>query len=95
VDLDLSNDQELLRDTTARFIETACPLTSVRELSASRSGEGADYRRQAAELGWHVVVIDVRHALLTPEPREGLCVRCRISSQGTEELGEGPTWTSI
>ena len=27
MDLDLTDDQELMRDTTARFIESACPLT--------------------------------------------------------------------
>ncbi|HEX5585884.1 MAG TPA: acyl-CoA dehydrogenase family protein [Acidimicrobiia bacterium] len=63
MDLELSNDQELLRDTTARFIESVCPLTAVRELGGSKSPEGADYRRQAAELGWF--------ALLVPEELGG------------------------
>ena len=38
MDLDLSDDQELLRDTTARFIESACPLTRVRELADAHGG---------------------------------------------------------
>jgi alkylation response protein AidB-like acyl-CoA dehydrogenase len=51
VDLDLSSDQELMRDTTARFIESACPLTRVRELADEHAGPGSDYWRQGAELG--------------------------------------------
>jgi alkylation response protein AidB-like acyl-CoA dehydrogenase len=57
MDLDLSSDQELMRSTTARFIESACPLTTVRELGADRATEGIDYRRQAAELGWFAMLV--------------------------------------
>ena len=57
MDLDLSDDQELMRETTARFIESACPLTRVRELADERTGPGADYRRQAAELGWFAMLV--------------------------------------
>ena len=44
MDFEFSDDQELLRDTAARFIETACPLTGARELGDSKSPEGPDYR---------------------------------------------------
>jgi alkylation response protein AidB-like acyl-CoA dehydrogenase len=57
VDLDLSSDQELMRDTTARFIESVCPLTKVRELADEHAGPGSDYWRQAAELGWFAMLI--------------------------------------
>lgn len=57
MDLDLSSDQELMRDTTARFIESTCPLTKVRELADARADPGADYRRQAAELGWFAMLV--------------------------------------
>jgi alkylation response protein AidB-like acyl-CoA dehydrogenase len=57
LDLDLSSDQELMRSTTARFVETACPLTTVRQLAAEHAPEGADYRRQAAELGWFAMLV--------------------------------------
>ena len=46
-----------MRETTARFIESACPLTRVRELADERTGPGADYRRQAAELGWFAMLV--------------------------------------
>jgi alkylation response protein AidB-like acyl-CoA dehydrogenase len=63
VDVDLSSDQELLLQTTVRFIESACPLAKVRELTTSDKDAGADYRRQAADLGWF--------ALLVPEAYGG------------------------
>ena len=58
MDLDLTSDQELLRDTTTRFIESACPLAKVRELSEDASG-GVEpsYLRQAAELGWFSLLV--------------------------------------
>ena len=57
MDLDLTDDQELMRETTARFIESACPLTRVRALADEHTGPGADYRRQAAELGWFAMLV--------------------------------------
>jgi alkylation response protein AidB-like acyl-CoA dehydrogenase len=52
MDLDLTDEQELLRDTTARFIESECPLTRVRELAEDPVGFGGDYLRKSAEIGW-------------------------------------------
>jgi alkylation response protein AidB-like acyl-CoA dehydrogenase len=52
VDLELSDEQELLRDTTARFIESECPLTRVRELIDDPVGFDGDYLRKSAEIGW-------------------------------------------
>jgi alkylation response protein AidB-like acyl-CoA dehydrogenase len=57
VDLDLSSDQELVRDTTARFVESVCPLETVRGLADGDADSGADYRRQAAELGWFAMLV--------------------------------------
>ena len=63
MDVDLSSDQELLLETTKRFIEATCPLPEVRALSAGDRDPGPEYRRQAAELGWF--------ALLVPESQGG------------------------
>jgi alkylation response protein AidB-like acyl-CoA dehydrogenase len=57
VDLELSSDQELVRETTARFVESACPLETVRRLADGDADAGADYRRQAAELGWFAMLV--------------------------------------
>jgi alkylation response protein AidB-like acyl-CoA dehydrogenase len=62
MDLELRGDQELLRDTTARFIESACPLARVRELSEDACrGVDRDYLRQAAELGWFSLLVPEEH----------------------------------
>jgi alkylation response protein AidB-like acyl-CoA dehydrogenase len=61
VDLDLSDDQQLLRDTSARFIEERCPLPRVRELADTPDGSDADYVRQAAELGWFAMLVGEEH----------------------------------
>jgi alkylation response protein AidB-like acyl-CoA dehydrogenase len=61
VDVGLTTDQELLRDTTTRFIEAACPLTRVRELSTGDRDAGPDYRQQAAELGWFAMLVAEEH----------------------------------
>jgi alkylation response protein AidB-like acyl-CoA dehydrogenase len=63
VDLDLSSDQELVRETTARFVESSCPLETVRALAEEQADAGREYRRQAAELGWF--------AMLVPETEGG------------------------
>lgn len=52
MDLDLTEDQQLLRDTTERFIETTFPLGRVRELVNASSAPDVDYETRAAELGW-------------------------------------------
>jgi alkylation response protein AidB-like acyl-CoA dehydrogenase len=52
MDLGLSDEQVLLRDTAARFIRETCDLGKVRELSeGGRSAEPA-YLRHSAEIGW-------------------------------------------
>jgi alkylation response protein AidB-like acyl-CoA dehydrogenase len=61
VDVDLSSDQELLLQTTSRFIESTCPLTEVRALSAGDRDAGPEYRRQAADLGWFALLIPEAH----------------------------------
>jgi alkylation response protein AidB-like acyl-CoA dehydrogenase len=63
LDVDLSGDQELLRETTVKFIDAAFPLTKVRDRVDGKEGVSGDYRRQAAELGWF--------AMLVPESRGG------------------------
>jgi alkylation response protein AidB-like acyl-CoA dehydrogenase len=61
VDVDLSSDQELLLQTTRRFIESTCPLTEVRNLSTGARDAGPDYRRQAADLGWFAFLVPEAH----------------------------------
>ena len=57
VDLDLSDDQELFRETTARFIETRCPLPRVRELADTQSAHAPEMLGEAGELGWFALFV--------------------------------------
>src|SRR5439155_15552921 len=61
VDLELSDDQELLRATTARYIESTMPLTKVRELADSGASAGDDYLRGGGELGWFAMLVPEEH----------------------------------
>jgi len=61
VDPDLTSDQQLLRETTARFIEERCPLTMVRALAEDRADIGPTYLRETAILGWFSLLVPERH----------------------------------
>lgn len=61
MDLDLTDDQELLRETTERFIESSCPLPQVRALADTDAGVDTDYLRQGAELGWFSLLVPEEH----------------------------------
>src|ERR1700722_9414968 len=61
MDLPLSDDQELLRSTSARFIRSDCPLEKVRALADTDPGYEPEYLRQAADLGWFAFLIPEEH----------------------------------
>lgn len=61
--LDLSDDQTLFQETTARFIETELPLASTRALHEVADGFDRSWLQKSAELGWF--------AMLTPEADGG------------------------
>src|SRR6516162_2485940 len=63
MELVLSQDQELFRDTTRKFLESSSPLTVVRRLADDPAGFERDWWRRGAELGWT--------ALLVPEELGG------------------------
>lgn len=53
MDLERSDDQELFRETTRRFLESTAPVATVRQWSEKEpSGYPADWWRRGAELGW-------------------------------------------
>jgi alkylation response protein AidB-like acyl-CoA dehydrogenase len=74
LDLQLSDDQVLFRDTTRRFLEDTCPLTEVRRLADEPAGFDPSWWRQGAELGWT--------SMLVPEDRGG----GSVSGQGLSDL---------
>jgi alkylation response protein AidB-like acyl-CoA dehydrogenase len=62
VDLELTEDQELFRETTAKFLERTSPLSTVREWAEKEpAGFPSSYWRQGAELGWTSLLVAEDH----------------------------------
>lgn len=59
--LQLTSDQEFLRDTTARFLDAQAPVERVRELRDHQQGFDVDYWRRGAELGWTSLLVGEDH----------------------------------
>lgn len=57
VELDLTGGQQLLVDTSVRFVESEYPLTSVRDRAGSGAEPGSRYAEQAGELGWFTMLV--------------------------------------
>ncbi len=75
MDLDLSADQELLRETTHKFLTATWPTSALREAMETRQGFNRDIWEQGAELGWT--------SLLVPEKYGG----GSVSGEGVCDLG--------
>ncbi len=54
---DLSSDQELLQDTTARFLGDRVPLSRMRKDRDHPAGFDPDYWTAGAELGWTMLLV--------------------------------------
>lgn len=59
--LDLSADQALFRETTARLLDEVAPVAELRRLRDSADGFDADYWRRGAELGWSSLLVSEAH----------------------------------
>jgi alkylation response protein AidB-like acyl-CoA dehydrogenase len=57
VDLGLSEEQQLLRTTTRKFLAAECPLRIVRDLEDDAAGFDPGYWRKGAELGWTSMLV--------------------------------------
>jgi alkylation response protein AidB-like acyl-CoA dehydrogenase len=57
VDLELSDDQELFRETTARFIDARCPIPRLRELADTVVAHDPALLGEAGELGWFALFV--------------------------------------
>ncbi|HEX3566403.1 MAG TPA: acyl-CoA dehydrogenase family protein [Acidimicrobiales bacterium] len=58
MELELTNDQQLFRETTRKFLETSTPLTVVREIAAENpDGFDRGWWRRGAELGWTSMLV--------------------------------------
>jgi len=89
MDLDLTADQELFRDTTRQFLNARVPLTTVRKWADLDLGYEPGWWREGAELGWTT--------LLVPEDRgggsisgEGLCDLVLVAEEMGALVTPGP-----
>ena len=57
MELDISEDQELLLETTASFLRSECPIERVRELAASPAGFERDWWAKGVDLGWTSLLV--------------------------------------
>jgi alkylation response protein AidB-like acyl-CoA dehydrogenase len=58
VDLELTDDQELFRETTANFLENTCPISRVREWADKEpAGFPEAWWQQGAALGWTSLLV--------------------------------------
>jgi alkylation response protein AidB-like acyl-CoA dehydrogenase len=57
VDEDLTTDQQVLVDASARFVADVYPLARVRERAYDDTRFADAYRRQAGELGWYSLLV--------------------------------------
>ena len=84
MDLHRSDDQELFRETTRQFLETTCPVSTVRELAEKEpAGYPSDWWRRGAELGGR--------RLLVPEDDGGGSISGHgLLGPGAGGRGDGP-----
>jgi alkylation response protein AidB-like acyl-CoA dehydrogenase len=59
--LELSPDQELFRETTARYLRERVPPAELRRLRDDLAGFDAEYWRRGADLGWTSLLVDEAH----------------------------------
>ena len=58
MDLELTPDQELLRDTTRKFLQATVPLIEVRALAENPAGFDRGWWQKGADLGWTSLLVD-------------------------------------
>jgi alkylation response protein AidB-like acyl-CoA dehydrogenase len=54
---ELTSDQDMIRDTTARFLSDRAPLAKLRKLRDDPVGFDPDYWTSGAELGWTMLLV--------------------------------------
>src|SRR6266852_4924437 len=52
MDIGFSEEQELLRDTARKFLDSECPTTFVRRMMATDDAVTPEFWQQLAEQGW-------------------------------------------
>jgi len=61
MDVQFSEEQDLLRESARDFLARECPLARVRELMEEPRGDSADFWKKLAELGWLGLTLPEEH----------------------------------
>src|SRR4051794_35676496 len=87
--LDLSEEQEFLRETTRRFLENEAPLTAIRQQFDSPEGFARDWWARASQLGWTSLGLpeEMGGAALSAGPAQDLAI---IAEELGRIVGPGP-----
>jgi alkylation response protein AidB-like acyl-CoA dehydrogenase len=91
MDLDFTEEQEMLRTSARDFLTTECPKTLVKELEESEKGYSPELWRKMAELGWMGLAI--------PEEYDGMGMEFLDLTILIEEMGRnilpGPFFSTV
>jgi alkylation response protein AidB-like acyl-CoA dehydrogenase len=61
MDLGLSEEQELLKNSAREFLEKECPEEHVRAMEEDEKGYSPDLWKKMADLGWHGLMVPEEH----------------------------------
>ena len=89
MDLELTADQELFRDTTHQFLANQVPLTTVRAWAELPSGYRPDWWLRGAELGWTSMLVSEAHGGGSISGR-GLCDLALVAEEMGALVSPGP-----
>ena len=82
MDLSLTENQELLRNTAQDFMERECPKDALLEMDLSDTGFTPELWERASEIGWLSMVV--------PEEYGGAGSSLTDAAVVFEQLGKGP-----
>jgi alkylation response protein AidB-like acyl-CoA dehydrogenase len=90
VELELTEDQELFRETTQRYLEATVPLPTVRELADNEpAGFDRGWWQKGAELGWTSMLVPEEHGGGSVSG-EGLCDLSLVAEEFGRLVSPGP-----
>jgi len=89
VDLELTPDQALFRDTTRQFLQEQAPLSRVREWAGTPGGFDQAWWARGAELGWTGLLVSEEHGGGSISGR-GLCDLALVAEEMGALVSPGP-----
>jgi alkylation response protein AidB-like acyl-CoA dehydrogenase len=89
IDLELTPDQDLFRDTTRQFLNAHVPLTTVRAWAETPAGFDRAWWRRGAELGWTSLLVSEERGGGSISGR-GLCDLALVAEEMGALVSPGP-----